>query len=374
MNQSETYTEFTIIGAGIAGLSIADELLNRNRSVCLVDRAEPGSGSSGAPLVLVNPATGRRAKMVPNAADSLKAVRDILERVQQFSGENLFVNNGILRPAPDAEVARDFKRSPEKYNWPGDDWVRWVDEPEYSNRHPWFGSTCGGLEINRGLTVNAPLYIHHLACYLQSRGLISRFNQTVEVADCKDERYRLRFSDGTSALTDHIIWATGSQITEDPEWAFLPFRKTKGQLLHLSFENPLPLQQSVSSMGYAAYMPSSPHQLVIGSTYERGYSTLEPTEKGKNKLYDKLDRMLPGLSKKPHSASLWSGERVSLKDHQPALGRHPENPNSYLFSGLGSKGMIQGRYLAKQLADHILDDKSISRTVDLARFPHPQNP
>jgi len=361
--------DFTILGAGFAGLSMADELLDRDQSVCLVDRSEPGSGSSGAPLVLINPATGRRAKMVQNAPDSLSAIIDLLMRVKEYSGRaDFFEHNGILRPALDSELANDFKRSPSKYNWPDKSWIEWQDEGEFASNYSYFGDHCGGLVVKQGYTVNTNLYIRHLTGYLRSRGLDVRFNSDSTVAQRADGRYDIKFSDGTDFITNNIIYATGSAVQYDPAWNFLPFKTTKGQLLDLTFESPLPLHESISSMGYFAFMPSEPNRLVVGSTYEHSYDNLQTSEKGKDILYKKLDRTLPGISEAPHIADMWSGERVSSKDHKPVIGEHPLRRRSYLLSGLGSKGMVQGRYLAGQLADYILDDKPLDSAFNLNRF------
>lgn len=361
--------DFTILGAGFAGLSMADELLMRGKSVELVDKAVPGSGSSGAPLVLINPAAGRRAKMVKDVKESLDTIIDLLDRVQNFApGATIFEHNKILRPALDRELAKDFKRSPTKYDWPDSSWVKWLNEDEFSSAYDYIGTHCGGLVVKPGYTVNTRLYIQSLTEYLISRDLIIRFNSEANVTQRTDERYDINFADGSSHISNHVIYATGSAIKSDPAWDFLPFKTTKGQLLDLTFKSPLPLHESISSMGYFAFKPSEPNRLVVGSTYEHQYDDLQTDENGKITLYKKLNRSLPGLSERPHAASMWSGERVSMKDHKPAVGEHPLRRKSYVLSGLGSKGMVQGRYLAKKLSDHILDDTAIDLTFNLNRF------
>lgn len=361
--------DFTILGAGFAGLSMADELLQRGQSVCLIDKTEPGSGSSGAPLVLINPATGRRAKMVHDAEESVDTVVDLLMRVQNYAGQTKFFDhNGVLRPALDEDLAKDFKRSPDKYDWPDKSWVKWLGKEEFSSKYSYFGKHCGGLVIKHGYTVNTRLYIQYLREYLNSRGLTSQFNTNVTVEPYPDGKYNISFPDGRSAESDHIIYATGSAVKSDPVWDFLPFKTTKGQLLDLTFQYPLPLRESISSMGYFAFITSEPNRLVVGSTYEHSYENLQPDEKGREILYDKLERTLPGLTKIPHSADMWSGERISTKDHNPVVGEHPLRRKSYLLTGLGSKGMIQGRYLAKQLAGYILEDAPIDSDFNLNRF------
>lgn len=370
MNHIGTETiDFTILGAGFAGLSMADELLMRGKSVALIDKAVPGSGSSGAPLVLINPATGRRAKMVKEAKESIETILDLLKRVQNFAKmPGIFEHNGILRPALDEELAGDFRRSPEKYDWPDKSWVRWLDKDEFSLAYNYFGNHCGGLIVKPGYTVNTRLYIQYLSEYLVSRSLITRYNSEASITQRTDERYDITFADGSSHISNHVIYATGSSIKTDSAWEFLPFKTTKGQLLELIFESSLPLHESISSMGYFAFMPSEPNRLVVGSTYEHSYDNLLTDEKGKTALYKKLKRTLPGIANKPGRSSMWSGERISMKDHKPAIGEHPLRKKSYLLTGLGSKGMVQGRYLAKHLTEFILDDAPIDPLFNLNRF------
>lgn len=369
MNRLSTESiDFSIFGAGIAGLSVADELLQRNKSVTIIDTALPGSGSSGAPLVLINPATGRRAKMVHRAKESLESISDLLLRVQEFSGQQFYERNGVLRPALDEDLAKDFQRSPEKYSWPDPSWIQWLDKDEFSSTYDYFGETFGGLVIEPGYTVNAPLYLELLTGYLKSKGLQTLFETEATINESNDNLYRVDLADGSSFHTKHVIHATGSSIKHNSPWQFLPFKTTKGQLLDLTFKSPLPLRESVSSMGYFAFLPSTANRLVVGSTYEHSYDNLQTDETGRQYLYDKLDRTLPGLSDLPHTFVMWSGERISMKDHKPAIGEHPEKKNLYLLGALGSKGMVHGRYLAKQLTDSILTGTTIDAEVNLNRF------
>ena len=184
MNEQQSKSvDFTIVGAGIAGLSMADELLQRNKSVTIIDSSRPGSGSSGAPLVLINPATGRRAKMVQDPEKSLGSVVDLLSRVKDYSKSSFYKKNGVLRPALDKELAKDFRRSPDKYDWPDCSWIKWLDEDAFSSAYNYFGDHCGGLIINNGYTVNTPVYLNHLTDYLISNGLTARFNTEAKISE-----------------------------------------------------------------------------------------------------------------------------------------------------------------------------------------------
>jgi len=368
LSHSPTDVDVTILGAGIAGLATADALLMRNKSVVIIDTGLPGGGSSGAPLVLINPATGRRAKLVENAEQSISAAEDLLKRTAAFAGETFYSKNGVLRPALTEDLEDDFRRSPEKYEWPETGWITWLEKESYKKKYPWFGDHFGGLVIPHAFTVDADRFIQYLTNYLRSKGLITFLNSDYTLNHVDDQSITIDLETGQSFKSKALIYATGSAITKMPEWDFLPANCIKGQLLDLNFEDKLPFHHSVSSMGYFAFNPATPHRLVAGSTYEHHYNHLDTDEDGEKYLYKKLERTFPGLASKSHTKRMWAGERVSLSDHKPVVGSHPDLKNRYILGGLGSKGMIYSRYLADQLADLILSDKPVDREFSPFRF------
>ncbi len=367
-NPADFDFEFTIFGAGIAGLSMADALLNRGKSVAIIDTGQPGGGSSGAPLILINPATGRRAKLVKDAEACIRHAEDLLERTARHSGLQFYAKNGVLRPALTEKLAVDFRRSPEKYQWPEPGWIKWTEESDFRDKYPWFGAHHGGLEIPHAFTVEADSFIAHLTSYLHSRGLQSYFDTEYTLENSDRSHFKVTLRNGRSFATGSVIDAIGSAIQYSPEWKFLPANSIKGQLIDLTFSKPLPVKNSISSMGYFAINPETPNRLVAGSTYEHHYDDLETDDEGKEYLYDKLERTVPGFKDQEHNVSMWAGERVSMQDHNPVIGRHPELKNRYIIGGLGSKGMIYSRYLAEQLSDLILHGKPIHPFFNLDRF------
>jgi glycine oxidase len=316
--------------------------------------------------MLVNPATGRRAKMSWHAEEALYSISDLLQRVKEFSGESFYENNGVVRPALYPEIGFDFKRAPEKYNWP-DGWIKWLEIEEFSSRHPVFESAHGGLIIKNGITVEGSRYVKLLSQYLEANGLITAYNTKAEYSHTESV-WNLSLSSGETIQTKFIICATGSSLIEDSNWDFLPMNSIKGQTATFRFNESVPLNCSVSSLGYLAYKSSSPDELVVGSTYEHTYEDLNPNEKGLNYLKDKLNRTLPGWSEKIIEWEQWAGVRVSSKDNMPIIGNHPELNGLYIFGALGSKGMIHGRYVAQQIADHIADGKPIDLAISINRF------
>jgi glycine oxidase len=355
-----------VIGAGIAGLSVADAVLLKGLSCAVIDKGSAGSGSSGAPGMLINPATGRRAKMSWKAKEAIQSVYDLLDRVHDFSSEIFFEKNGVIRPAPYSEIGSDFKRSPEKYDWP-DGWIEWLNEDSFSSQFPAFQNHYGGLIIKKGATVNGNRYMKLLSGYLCNQGLVTRYNNSVRYVK-NEAGWEITLTDGEKLQTDHLIFATGSSLVQDPIWEFLSLNLIKGQTASFQFKEPLPIRHSVSSLGYLAYMSTSPGTLVTGSTYEHKFESKAPDQKGLNFLKEKLNKTLPGWAAKISHTDQWAGIRVSSKDKKPVAGEHPELKGLYVIGALGSKGLLHGRFVAQQLADSIFDYKLINPLISVNRF------
>lgn len=364
----KSYPEFdaVIIGAGIAGLSTADALIQKGFHCAIIDQNSPGSGASGAPRMLVNPATGRRAKMSMGSEEAVALVHDLLERVQKESEEKFYEQNGVIRPALYPEIGEDFKRSPQKYNWP-DGWINWFDENEFRAKFPFFETQFGGLVIEHALTVEGSIYIRNLSNYLTQKGLRTFYN--IDSSYKKSgENWIVTLDDDEKISTKNIICATGSYLAEESHWRYLGLHLIKGQTATFYFDEDLPLSHSVSSLGYMAFMNHSPKKLVVGSTYEHHYDYPEPDLKGLNYLKEKLDNTLTRWSSKIIRSEQWSGFRVTSKDKKPIIGEHPEHTGLYIIGALGSKGMLLGRYISEQLADLIIKNKTVDDALSIRRF------
>ncbi len=361
-------TEFTILGAGIAGLMVADELITRNKSVALIDVNQFGEGASFAPRVLINPATGRRAKIAWKAKECINATNEVFERVRNQSNVDFYVKNGVLRPALMKKMGKDFKKAPDKYDWPSADWIQWHEKEDLEYKYPYLSNTFGGLYISEGYTINSQLFLKAFHQQLAKNGLKSFFNQSCSIDADVDGNHKINLKNGNCIQTRHIIFAVGAGISGFDEWTYLPLERVKGQTLTVEFEKKLPLTHSISSMGYFAFDPKVPNQLVIGSTYEHHFDHEKPDEEGKETLLKKLDKTLPGYTESISKMNQWSGVRITTQDHQPVIGTHYSQKHLHIITGLGSKGMIYSKYLSKELCDHLIDQKPISPEVNVNRF------
>jgi glycine/D-amino acid oxidase-like deaminating enzyme len=363
-----TQVDAIILGAGIAGLSCADSFQQKGRPCVVIDPNQPGEGTSGSPGMLVNPATGRRARKAWKAKECFRLISDLLKRVQNETDQSFYERKGVVRPALTEKLADNFERSQKKYDWP-EDWIEWLPEDEFSERYPIFERHFGGLFVKKAMTVNGSMFMRAFAEYLAKRDVITEFGSEYELRQDRG-KWIAETNDGSIYQSATVIDATGYNQVLTGDWDLLNLHPVKGQTATFFFDEPLPLQYSISSLGYMAFLVNEPNKITIGSTYEHDFDHLETDEAGLEYLKNKFNKTLPGWGEKSHSVKQWSGVRVTVQDRKPVVGAHPQKEGLYIIGALGSKGLLMGRFLAEILTENVLTGKEIDDLISLDRFMH----
>jgi glycine/D-amino acid oxidase-like deaminating enzyme len=351
-------TGVIVIGAGLAGLSVADALLKLGADVILIDKEIPGAGASGTPAALLNPATGRRGKMAWNASETVPFTISLLEKVQQKSTQTFFEKTGVLRPATELKMAEKMKKTFDETSWP-DDWVSWCNDHQIQSTIPGVHSVAGGLMVHIGATINTPLFLDQWLKQLINNGLKLFRNHAM---------HSINELESSDFVYDFAVWTTGSALTESPDWKHIPFHSVKGQTITLRFKSPLNLPCSVSNLGYFAFLMSLPGSLTIGSTYEHSFGYSDPDEKAAAKLMQKFNKTFPEIKEIPFETKMWAGIRVNVPDRKPVAGVHPVLKNHFVLGALASKGLLHAPWLGMKLAESIAGNDAIPLLVSADRF------
>jgi tRNA U-34 5-methylaminomethyl-2-thiouridine biosynthesis protein MnmC len=362
-------TDFCILGAGLAGLSLADALSTYDISSIVIDKNAVGSGASGTPGGLVNPATGRRAKKSWKAEKCYEAIAQNLEKVQAQSETNFYKNNGLLRPALLEKMARKMKEQHQTTSWP-DGWCQWKTESEIKEIHPGVKCVNGGLWLPIGLTVDVGQYMNAYAKYLENQGITILTGQKPQEIHQK-KQWHIELED-TTIHADHLVYATGHYTGESDYWDWLPINLIKGQVARFkSTEGPLSFSHSISSLGYMAHIGAD-DTFVQGSTYEHDFNHLNPDKEGEQYLRKRMRRTLPQLEEQCEVVEQWAGVRTSTPNYKPIIGEHPTYQNLHVFTGLGSKGLLYGKFLAEHFAEHLTNGRLLFPEVAITRFQYNQ--
>lgn len=358
-------TDYCILGAGLAGLSLADALRNRDFDTVVIDKNSIAAGASGTPGGLVNLATGRRATKVWKAEQCYEAIAQTLAKVQAATDEPFYQKSGLLRPALLEKMARKMRDRYENTRWP-DGWCQWKSEGEIKEIHPGIQCVDGGLWLPIGLSMDVGAYLKSYAQWLNKLGVTIWTGKEAKV-NPHDNGWQLEFED-TTIQAKNIVFATGSSTTESSYWDWLPLHYIKGQVaLFSTGDRPLSFSHSISSLGYMA-QTNKPNTFVQGSTYEHDFTHLNPDEEGEAYLRQRMRRTLPRLEEEVETVGQWAGVRTSTPNRKPILGRHPEHPNMHVFTGLGSKGLLYSKFLSDHYVDHFTEGVALYPEVDIARI------
>lgn len=355
----------TIFGAGIAGTAIANELTKRGKKVLLVD-PHVSETSAGPPAALVNPATGKRAKMGWNAHECLPALRTVIEELQEFDNSKpLISDTGVIRPAIDEKLAENFRDALHKYDWP-EGWIRWMDKDEVMAFNPKIAPNEGALFLDVGFTVFVDRYQQTIRRYLRAHGVDCVYESARYHPKNENSGFLIRFENGKEAESEHVVVAAGHQTPFFEDWEYLPLHRVKGQIVHFEADHDLDWECGTSAMGYS--LRRGKRGLIVGSTYEHNFEDLSTSEEAYQRIIGKLKKMYPSLVDKVQKKDQMAGVRVTTPNRLPVIGRHPEHQNLCIYTAMGSKGFLFSHYVAGLLADHLTKENEIPEELSTSRF------
>ena len=387
--------DYGIIGGGLSGCLLAYYLIVQGKRVLLVERNTIGSGASGTPLAMINPATGRFAKKGFKSLESIAQI-DALQLLSPFSNAHDFIQKrGIIRPCFDAEIAEKTHQ-----NYLSDQWgkgvAEWVTPEEVAERFPLINPSFGALIVHNGYVVNPKMYLQNLIDWLSDHpnfslleeyeGFTIQSHKKSNAEQLTDPNYWVFRNEDIEMQADILIHCTGA---EELIKAMIPGVIVKGQTLQFklidsTYEDNSPLQvdtnqgnqtnnwssflkeYAISAQGYLCSLDGS--NLVMGSTYEHRTSSPLPDSKGKLYLKNKLDRIHERLSSRIVQESMWAGFRFSTPDRMPIIDELPAYKGHYVFRGLGSKGLLYSHYYAKVFSIYLCGKGFLSKEVRLSRF------
>jgi len=90
--------DYIIIGAGLAGLSLADSLVTKGCDIAVIDKKGIGGGASGIPIGMADPAASRNANLYWETEKCYDTTLANLNKLREYSKKPFFKITGVLRP------------------------------------------------------------------------------------------------------------------------------------------------------------------------------------------------------------------------------------------------------------------------------------
>ena len=355
-------TEILIIGAGITGALIADALLAEGIDVVIVDKREPGRGSTGAstallvyeldtPLQQLMKLIGREdaGRCYHLGVEATQRIEKLTVDLQDDCG---FVRRKSLYLCRYEKELEDLKKECELRREQGLS-VDFLGETDLS---PLFSFNRPGAILSHDAASVDP---YRLTLRLLGRGIQRgvRSYGTTDIAGTRAEGNRVRAFTlhGPSILARKIIYATGYEAAP-----MIGENLAQAQITYAIASQPLDSfpgwwEQCLiweTSRPYLYLRTTADGCAMIGGLDDPDFKFLNDKNRVKRKagaLQKHFSELFPSIDFQCDAA--WAGVFETTPDGLPYIGPHPRFPNCYFALGYGGNGMTFSVMAAEILRD-----------------------
>lgn len=334
-----------VVGAGIAGASIANQYHRLGVSVCIVDSASgPGQATSAHDGAITHPALGRTASRLHRLA--LAAYRMVeLDCAGAWDHRGVFALAKVGPPIDEEALQNKLTQLG----------IR-ADIGEYisaENARKRFGIERAGVWFPGAGSINLALMCKERI--LSCKGLQTIWSSTIEHLELNGELWRALDKNGSciaKAQTVVLANAFGAEDLLIPFAQKLYLKPVRGQLSIFRIDQHTDLLEHIprinlSGDGYCtppAWNPETQsYRWLVGSTYDENQHCIQPSAAS-----DEHNRRLAVGLLRPHTVDpakltvtdRFVGVRCVSKDRLPIIGAVSGVPNLYVATALGSRGLL----------------------------------
>jgi len=343
-------TDFLIIGQGLAGTTLAINLLKAGASVHIIDNKR-NSNSSRIAAGLFNPLVFRRITFGWRGMELLEAAGNFYRDAEETLGDRFFQSEYLYRVHGTAD---------ERDNWlmlinePGFDQL--LGSPEETSKRPWLHQPFGGAKVNGAGFLDTEIFLDGMRSRFKNEGQLSELDFIPGKLELKEDSVSY---EGINAST--IIFCEGYLGKENPWFGNLPFNPAKGELLIIKAPD---LPEEIFNGGVYG-VPLGDGYFKVGSTYSWEFEDASPTDDGKAELKQRLEEVLAAHYE---IVSHQAGIRPTVRDRRPLVGIHPLYPQLAIFNGLGTKGVLLAPLLSKEFATSLVSGIDFNADYSIERF------
>ncbi len=342
--------DYLIIGQGLAGSTLAIQLLHAGKSIAVIDPGQFPTASSVA-AGLINPFTGPKMVKSWKFDELISFGADYYRQAERALESDFFSEHTLFRP---------FLSVKQQNEWLGNCTIpgyssyiqRICDAGEHA---PFVHNPLGGLE-SRAWTLNVPIFLEASYRYLKSHSdyLEEQFDETLLEIGLGSMRYR-------DIEAKRIVFCTGHHSVHSRFFNWLPLVPVKGEILDIKmtvhFETIYNKNCFIIPLGNGIFR--------VGSTYDRKDNTMEPTVEGRNQIISNL-RQMTDLPFEVIGQSV--GIRPGTMTRRPLIGQHPEIRSIFIFNGLGTKGVSLAPYFAHEFVTVLEGGNYLHDEVDIKKY------
>ncbi len=369
-----------VIGAGLAGCSVARSIAERGLFVTVIDQNPgPAQETSGNPAGIFMPVL--EAAESPRERLYLDAFEFLLKRLSASGNSVKHQLCGVLQLPRDDKIRQRFERIKNRTDL-DPSLFRYIPAKQTESltgrRLP-----DDGLFFPQAGWISPPSFCrwlldHHRISLHGSTSVTSLYRQ--------GNRWITADASGQMACTARsCVITTGHATPGIQQTNWLPIQQVSGQISHLRFSHPHHIHTIVCHRGYA--LPSDTHNLLIGATYNRYRQDYELSAHEHHENEHALLEAIPELVDEISDSSILGGRvghRAVVPGRMPVAGRlmPPQRfrntgeftnyQDLYISTAHASRGILSSGLCGEIIASQISEDPHPAlrheQTVTPSRF------
>ena len=352
--------EIVVIGAGICGATIANELLERGQAVCIIDAApSPATACSSHAYAIAHPHIGK-------GSPRLLRLTRLAFLLAEARWKNVWRQHGIFQPT---KKDKTFDRAAIEAHLRllnlDEDMAIAMDAQEAKQ---FCGIEQSGVWLPRGAGLN----LHETSRELlhEQQRLTSMWSTRIARLEEFSNQWHLFDASNKLIVTANQVVVACALEAKDLMNSIgirLPLRPVRGQLSIFTVRQDDPWikklpQVGISGDGYCLpvrQLDDGSYQWIVGSSFDEGEDDLSPREISDDFNREQAKRLVDYEEGNP-SSLMKSGEFVGIRcvagDRLPIIGALPQRPGIFLAAALGSRGILWSALAAKLITAQLLED------------------
>lgn len=342
--------DYLIIGCGLAGIAFAETAFQNDKTILVFDNnSQQSSRVAGG---LYNPVILKRFSEVWNAQEQINLLNSFYQNLELKLNAKFDFKIPIYRKLFSVEEQNNWFLATDKIGL-----APFLSSKLVSKKYNGIDSPFNFGEVLQTGYVDTELLLSSYHDYLKSENRL--IEESFDYSSLKIESDYIKYK---NIQAKHIIFAEGYGMISNPYFGHLPLDGTKGELLIIKASD---LNLDVVVKTSVFILPLGNDLYKVGATYNWKDKTNEPTEEGKQELVENIKEIIHcDFEIIEHLA----GVRPTVKDRRPMVGTHPNHKNVHLLNGLGTRGVMLGPAMAKDLFENIEFGKDLDATIDIKRF------
>lgn len=342
--------DYIIVGAGLSGISIAEELIGRGKSLMVFENNSQNSSTVAGGIF--NPVILKRFTLAWNAGEQLETALPFYRALEKK------LEVALIDELP---IYRKFNSIEEQNNW-----FSAMDKPLVE---PFLDANLTS-SVNENIPSNFSFgrvkgtgRIDTSTLIWKYRDYLKKINSLIST---NFDYSKLVIGEDSVSYNEisarKIIFCEGYGMVDNPWFNFLPLHGNKGEYLVIRSKD-LKLDVAVKSSVFI--LPLGDDLYKIGATYDHKDVSANPTPGARETLLSQVKKM---LTCDFEIVDQVAGIRPATNDRKPVVGQHPRVSQLFCCNGYGSRGVLIAPTVAKDFVAYLEDGQSLDPEIDLKRF------